>query len=107
MKTLAKVFLIVFWLLGAGTGGMTPDASPAHETSAYRMALVDGVDLHVHDQRVTVQIDTKWTGRMTMSAAVPGWVAALSSHLHAASSTGSTTAASLMPSPARTTSHGT
>lgn len=99
MKTLAKVLLIVFWFLGAGTGWPSPSTAPSSEASTYHIALMEGVDAKVNGHRVTLQVTAGWGAGLSMSAAVPGWVAALSSRLHGggASPTIAATPASLPP----------
>jgi len=87
MKTLTNVLLLVFWLLGAGTGWSSPDAVPSqHAPAAYRTALFDGVDLKVYRDRVTVDVASPWSGDpVAISAAVPEWVTALSVQVHSTS----------------------
>ena len=87
MKTFTKILLLVFWLLGAGTGGPSPDATLSRDApAAYRIALFDGVDLQVHRDRVTVDVAAPWRdGSVAIAASVPGWVAAWSMQVHASS----------------------
>jgi hypothetical protein len=84
MKTLTKILLLAFWLLGAGIGWSSPDAASSQRTpAAYRTALFDGVDLKVYQDRVTVDVASPWGGdRVAISASVPGWVTALSSQVN-------------------------
>jgi hypothetical protein len=110
MKTLTKVLLLAFWLLGAGVGWSSPDATPSPDDTpaAYHAALFDGVDLKVHRDRVTVQMASPWSGdRVAISAFVPRWVTALSSQVHAPPNARSaTTAASEAPALETTRSYG-
>ncbi len=102
MKTLSKVLLLVFWLLGAGIGWSSPADTSSPETPvAYRVALFDGVDLKVHHDRVTVNVVSPWSDdRVALAASVPQWVTALSAQVHASSSARpAATAASKAPAP--------
>lgn len=97
MQTLAKILLLVFWLIGAGTGWSPPDAAPAQDDIAYHVALFDGADLQVRPHHGTVQISAVWSGHaVALSASVPHWVTALSAQVHAPPAT----AASESPAPA-------
>jgi len=88
MKNLTNILLLAFWLLGAGTGWLTPDTAPSQRApAAYKASLFDGVDLEVYQDRVTVDVASPWGGGdgVAITASVPGWVITLSSQVHDAS----------------------
>lgn len=84
MRTLTKVLLLVFWLLGAGSGFAVPEPSPADDYGHYRYTLMEGVNVSVQSRLVTLRVEHRVAPRsFALTVSVPSWVAALSHHQHA------------------------
>lgn len=82
MRTLVKVLLFVFWLVGAGTGLSIQGSDPADHADTYYYTVTEGVDLALDGERVALHIESELVlGRVSLAAAVPSWVAALPHHM--------------------------
>lgn len=79
MKTFTKVLLIVFWLLGAGSGLTVPESAPPDAQARYRYAVTESVDVSVQGHHVTLRVEHRAVPRaFALTVAVPSWVAAWS-----------------------------
>lgn len=78
MKTFTNVMLIVLWLLGAGGGISTTDPAATDRPAQYRYAMMDGIDMAVHDRSMTLHLDHRVLPRtVALAVPMPSWVAAL------------------------------
>ncbi len=105
MRTLAKILLLVFWLLGAGSGITVSESTPADPPAYYRYAVAEGVDVAVQGHRVTVRVEHRAVPRaVALTVAVPSWVAAWS-HRPKRALTASSDAVPSDPAPSDATPH--